>query len=82
MQFIEIRVVNHSAQTQIGTVDLPSFCVDHMRMTPPEMNLATMIKHIKSRCGGLAINQVFMNGKEITGLTADEIKNTMTIEIE
>ena len=77
--FINIRI-NQNGQ-EIGIVQLPSFCVDHMRMTSPELNLTTMIKHIQSRCGGITVNKVFVNGELRHGLTADEM-NGLILDIE
>jgi hypothetical protein len=82
MQCIKIRVLSYKTGTELAVVDLPSFCVDHMRMTPPSMNLATLVKHVKSRCGDIEVKKVFINEIERTELTAEEICDPMTIEIE
>ena len=73
MAMVPIEVKSYADQSLLGKVDLPVFCIDHMKMTPPELNLTTMIKHIESRVPNLKVGEVFVNNEKRTGITADEI---------
>ena len=79
---IPIRVKSRSSGESLGEVALPSFCVDHMRMSSPEMNLTTMMKHIENRCGGLKVQRVYVADQLRTGITADEVANGLELLVE
>lgn len=73
MAMVPIEVRSFSDQSVLGRVDLPVFCIDHMKMTPPELNLTTMIKHIESRIKNLKVGDVYVNNEKRTGIAAEEI---------
>jgi hypothetical protein len=79
---VQIVVKNRENDTIFGEVDLPVFCIDHMRMTSPESNLKTMIRHIEMRCPGLKIGAVFVQGIKRDGLRADEVEHGITLHVE
>jgi hypothetical protein len=80
MAMIQITVKDHQTDAILGEVQLPAFCVDHMRMTPPEVNLATMVKHIEMRCP-VKIGDIFVAGQKRNGLSADEIGQGLTLHV-
>lgn len=82
MDMILIHVTSRTSGERLGTVQLPSFCVDHMRMTPAEVNLATMIKHVERCCSGVKVSKVFVNNEARSGITAEEAATGMTLQIE
>jgi hypothetical protein len=73
MAMVPVEVRSFADQSVLGTVDLPLFCIDHMKMTPPELNLTTMIKHIESRIHNLKVGEVYVKNEKRTGITAEEI---------
>ena len=81
MEMIKIGIRDQASDKELGEVDLPSFCVDHMAMTPAEVNLSTMIKHIEKRCPGLKIRDVFVKGEQRTGISAAEIGAGLTLHV-
>jgi len=67
----------------IGRVDLPSFCIDHMRMTRPSANAQTMRNHIEKKCGGIKYSKMYIEGRDVSdAITADDLKNGAVIEVD
>lgn len=81
MNMIGITVMSHGSENLLGKVELPAFCVDHMRMTPSEVNLATMVKHIEMRCPDVKIREVYIAGERRNGLSAEEIGTGLTLHV-
>jgi hypothetical protein len=67
---LSIPIRNRSTGTSVGQLTLPLFCVDHMRMTSPEMNLQTLKQHVESKCGPVSAMYI---GGPLTGLTCDQL---------
>jgi hypothetical protein len=78
---VKVEVKSQSTNEVLGQVDLPIFCVDHMRMTPPEMNLSTMIRHVEMRCPNVKIRDVYVGNEKRTGITASEVENGITLHV-
>lgn len=80
---VKVEVRSYSDPTSVlGEVELPIFCVEHMKMTPPETNLATMIRHVESRVPNLKIGEVFIEGQSVSGLTAQQVQNGISLTVK
>lgn len=79
--FVQIVVRLHSDDSLVGQIDLPTFCIDHMRMTPPEANLKTMNRHIQMRCPDLKIRDVYVSGQLRDGIQAEEVESGITLHV-
>lgn len=81
MDIVPIIVTSRSTGEKIGQVDLPSFCIQHMRMTPGSANAQTMIGHIEKKCG-CKVQQMFMEDRDVTkDLNASQMEGKKEIII-
>jgi hypothetical protein len=84
MDIIPIRIIDRKSKLVAGQVDLPSFCIDHMKMTPPEANAKTMRSHIEKKCSGLGgFKRMYINNRDVTGsIVADDLNSPGGVVIE
>jgi len=81
MDIIPIIVTSRLTGERLGQVDLPSFCIMHMKMTPGSANAQTMIGHIEKKCG-CKVHKMFLGEKDITSeFNASEIEGKKEIII-
>lgn len=81
MPTVPVTILSQSSNEQLGQVDLPTFCVDHMRMTPAEANLATMVRHVEMRLPNLKIREVFVDGQQVTGIDANQVQRGIALHV-
>ena len=76
-----IIVTSRLTGEKIGQIDLPSFCIQHMKMTPGPANAQTMVGHIEKKCG-CKVGQMFLGDRDITKeLNASEMEGKREIII-
>ena len=81
MDIVPIIVTSRSSGEKLGQIDLPSFCIQHMKMTPGSANAQTMIGHIEKKCG-CKVRQMYLGDHEVTKeLNADEMDGKKEIII-
>jgi hypothetical protein len=83
MEIIPIQIIDRQSKLAIGKIDLPSFCIDHMKMTSPESNAKTMRNHIEKKCRP-QFSKMYINNREVSGgILANDLNfPTVVIEIE
>ena len=81
MDIIPIHIISRSSGEKLGQVDLPSFCIQHMKMTPPRANAKTMIGHVEKKCS-CKVQKMYMEETDITSeLEASKMDNKKEIII-
>ena len=78
---VPVTIFSQSSNEQLGQVDLPVFCVDHMRMTPAEANLATMVRHVQMRLPNIKIRDVFVDGHKVSGIAASQVEKGIALHV-
>lgn len=72
---------DHASGSELVVLDLPLFCLEHMRATIPEENLQMLKKFIQGRIGK-NIQKVFIHSLEISGLTAEQIEPGIHLHVD
>ena len=82
-EIIPIAIVDHSTKKVLGHINLPSFCVMHMKHSSEESNFDMMIKHINKAIAPKQCKSIMINGQSVQGLHADSFDKTeATFEVE
>jgi hypothetical protein len=66
MDIIPIIIESRSTGEKLGQVDLPSFCIMHMKMSNGAANAQTMKAYMAKKCGGLTIQSMFIGDADIS----------------
>jgi hypothetical protein len=66
MELIPIIIQSRSTGEKLGQVDLPSFCIMHMKSSSAATNAHTMKSYIEKKCGGLTIQAMFIGDRDIS----------------
>ena len=76
-----ILIKRKSDGEELTEINLPHFCLAHMKNTSPEDNLKMMLKHINSTLNP-ACSRIFIDGEERSGITADDVSGNLTLEVD
>ena len=72
---VKIFVRDNLSQSPLATLELPSFCLEHMKLSSAKANLEMMKKHINSSIKPKRCGDVFLDG-----LKMEEIPWTVCAE--
>ena len=75
---VKIGLVNKD-NIEIAQVQLPLFCLEHMKQSSEYDNLNMMIKHISSK---IPVKRLFLNGQELKGLTWKQCAQDVNFSFE
>lgn len=76
-----ILVVERATQVQLTQLQLPAFCVEHMKTSSPEANLAMMKKYIEGKLAR-SVQTLFLHANECVGLGAADCVDGLVLEVD
>lgn len=74
-----ILVKRKADGVDLAQLNLPVFCITHMKAMDPAQNLAMMLKHVNHGIQPLTCSRIFINGKECAGIQAEDVASDSTV---
>lgn len=77
-----IKVKSREDGEELGSLDLPHFCLAHMKSMTPADNLKWMLTHVNRGVKPGNFNRIYINGVECKGIAADQLECDALIEVD
>ena len=74
-----VKVKSRSDGQDLGSLDLPHFCLFHMKNMTPKDNLKLMLTHVNRAIKPGNYSRIYINGDECIGIHAEQLKAEITI---
>lgn len=74
-----INVKSRENGAELGSLDLPHFCLSHMKNMTPTDNLKLMLTHVNRSVKPGNFNRIFIEDQECTGISVEQLQAETTV---